>query len=45
MGKKQKILKKQPNSNYEKNACSNKECKIKKSGCMGSKNCPGYKSS
>lgn len=25
--------------------CINKECKLRKAGCKGSQNCPGYKKS
>lgn len=24
--------------------CVNKDCKIRKAGCLGSQNCPGFKS-
>jgi hypothetical protein len=42
MGKKHKVVKdKKDNSSI----CINKDCKIRKAGCKGSKNCPGYKSS
>jgi hypothetical protein len=41
MGKKTKIKEKEIR---KQNICVNKDCKIRKAGCKGSQNCPGFKS-
>ncbi len=44
MGKKHKTIKTEKEKDNA-TICTNKDCKIRKAGCKGSKSCPGYKSS
>lgn len=41
MGKKKTV---KNTTKIKKIMCINKDCKIRKAGCAGSQNCPGFKS-